>query len=397
MKTTGCGVGNFPLASLLGALLLGLLPFSARAGMLLFHEQGEPGSRALFFTQFHSIVDRTPMDAILGPVSIYEIEVIAVYEDVSRPDWAAMKLQFECPAAPAPQWPGRRRKSSGRDAAALPAPQRWRMAERGYQFTRDAEQAGLPPTQWQVVSDPAYRKAGMFACNSILVQNALNAAGGARAVDGPVLNAALAPLGVGEIVPVNAVGNVVGLSGYAWSQVWKSQRPAGKGDRVLSAGEIARNRQELDRLGREMEQLEAQAQAYAQPILEAAQDEQAFHEIARKVQGGRQMNELESSMLMVWLGKPEAQVVTRFPARPQVTEAGGLRFISYSDQADTRSAVVSMASGRVVSQSGAYMSCDITVVTAPDRKQAWRVADIRVNANGPAGGMCRSMLNTPED
>ena len=78
-------------------------------------------------------------------------------------------------------------------------------------------------------------------------------------------------------------------------------------------------------------------------------------------------------------------------------EASGMRFISYSDQADTRSAVVSAASGRVLSQAGAYTSCDVSFVTVPDKAGVWRVADIRIRSEGPAGGMCRSLLNTPED
>ena len=97
------------------------------------------------------------------------------------------------------------------------------------------------------------------------------------------------------------------------------------------------------------------------------------------------------------LGGNEALALARLGANPQVTEASGMRFISYSDQADTRSAVVSAASGRVLSQSGAYTSCDVSFLTVPDKTQAWRVADIRIRSEGPAGGMCRSLLNTPED
>ena len=179
--------------------------------------------------------------------------------------------------------------------------------------------------------------------------------------------------------------------------MWKAQKPLGKRDRKLSPAEIEQNMAELARIAEQMDKLDAQAQAFAKPIIEADQAEQDFLEIARNVRAGRPVSELESTMLMVWLAKPEALVVARLGANPKVAEAGGLRFITYSDEADTRSAVVSAASGRVLSESGAYMSCDITFVIARDRKQASRVADIRIRSDGPAGDMCRSLLNTPQD
>ncbi len=378
-------------------LSLILMPGSACANMVMFHGSGELGERELFFTSFSTIMDRTPMDAIFGPMSVHEIEVIGVYEKTSKPDWAEMKLQFECPVEQMQQWPGRRRRSAEQAPKKLPAPLRWRMAERSYQFTRDADQVPLPQTQWQSISDPAIFKAGMFACNNIMVRSAISSAGGSSSVDNAKLNAALAPLGIGDVAWVNGVGNVLSLASFTWSHLWKAQRPRGKRDRQLSSAEIARNQEELARIAREMDRLDAQAQAFAKPIIEADQAEQAFLATVQRVRAGRQVTELESSLLAVWLAKPEELVVARLGTAPRVSEAGGLRFISYDDQADTRTAVVSAASGRVLSQSGAYSACEVTFVAAQDAKNAWRVADIRIQSTGPAGDMCRSLLNTPHD
>ena len=387
MRTEGRGT-----ARALAAMALVALPGVASANMLMLHAQGNPGDRELFFTNL-MMADRTPMEAMLGTTSIREIEVFGLYENVAKPDWSVLKLQFECPVDPIPS-SAKSRRATG---PAVAAPLRWRMAERSYQFTRDADNVPLPATPWQSVSNPAYRKAGMLACNELLTQSAMQAAGGWQAMDPARLNAGLAPLGIGEVISVAQATSIVNVGSFVWRDIWKAQKPAGARDRRLSEAEIASNRRELEAVAAKMETLDAQAQAFAQPIIDADRAEQAFLAMAKKVQAGRKVTELEGSMLMVWLGKPEALALARLGANPQVTEASGMRFISYSDQADTRSAVVSAASGRVLSQAGAYTSCDVSFVTVPDKAGVWRVADIRIRSEGPAGGMCRSLLNTPED
>ncbi|TQM06541.1 hypothetical protein FB548_2913 [Pseudoxanthomonas sp. 3HH-4] len=391
VETTRMRTGVLRTACALAAMALAALPGMASANMLMLHAQGDPGDRELFFTNL-MMADRTPMDAMLGSTSIREIEVFGLYENAGKPDWTVLKLQFECPADPLPS--AKPRRATG---LAVAAPLRWRMGERSYQFTRDADNVPLPPTPWQSLSNPAYRKAGVLACNELLARSALHAAGGWEAMDPVKLNAGLAPLGIGEVISVAQATSIVTVGSFVWRDIWKAQKPAGARDRRLSDAEMAKNRRELAAVGAKMETLDAQAQAFAQPILDADRAEQEFLAIARKVQAGRKVTELEGSMLMVWLGKPEALALARLGANPQVTEASGMRFISYSDQADTRSAVVSAASGRVLSQSGAYTSCDVSFVTVPDKTQAWRVADIRIRSEGPAGGMCRALLNTPEN
>jgi hypothetical protein len=383
--------GRRRAARALVAMAFAALPGTGWANMLMLHAQGDPGDRELYFTQL-MMADRTPMDAMLGPTSIREIEVFGLYENAGKPDWSVLKLQFECPADSAPS--AMPRRATG---PAVAAPQRWRMGERSYQFTRDADNVPLPATPWQSLSNPAYRKAGMLACNELLTRSALHAAGGWDAMDPARLNAGLAPLGIGEVISVAQATSIVTVGSFVWRDIWKAQKPGGARDRRLTEAEIANNRSELAAVGAKMETLDAEAQAFAQPIIEADRTEQEFLAIARKVQAGRKVTELEGSMLMVWLGKPEALALARLGANPQVTEASGMRFISYSDEVDTRSAVVSAASGRVLSQSGAYTSCDVSFVTVPDKTQAWRVADIRIRSEGPAGGMCRSLLNTPEN
>lgn len=375
------------------ALALGIAAVApAHAGALLFHTEGQPGARKVFFANTSSFVDRTPMDAILGEVVVMEVEVIAVNEAASEPDWTAVKLQFECPAPPLPQM--------GRRAKAPPAPpsaQRARIAERGYGMSRAARELTVPATGWGPVTLPVMQRAGKLACNEVRVKQAEAAASQGATFDNRAFNAALAPLGLGTVTWVMDSTNVLELRDLAWMGVWKTPRPKGAGDRVLSDAELARSRAALEQVGQEMQRLDAEAQSFAQPRLQQMRTEDAFRTRAAGIRGKGPVNELEQAMLNVWVFVPEARVTERIRGTPRVSEAGGLRFFTYSDAADTRSTTVEVGSGRVVQQNGAFTACDVTFVTMPDDTGQWRVADVRVDSDGPAGGMCRDLLNTPQD
>ena len=378
---------------MLCALAIASLPVAAQAGTLMFHTEGAPGARKVFFAGTSTIADRTPMDAILGDMTVMEIEVIAVYEGANEPDWTAVKLQFECPLPPPPRMGGRR----GPSAPAVSTPRRARIAERGYGMGRAANELAVPATPWGPVALPVMQRAGTLACNEVPLKQAEAAASRGDAFDNRAFNAAIAPLGLGTVTWVMDTTNVLKLRDLAWMGVWKTPRPKGQGDRVLSDAELARSRAALAQVEQEMQRLEADAQAFAQPRLQQMRTEDAFRTKAASLRGKGPVNELELAMLNVWVFKPEARVVERLRGTPRVSEAGGLRFFTYSDAADTRSATVEVGSGRVVQQHGAFTACDVTFVTMPDDTGAWRVADVRVESDGPAGGMCRELLNTPED
>lgn len=375
------------------ALALGVcVAAPAHAAAVLFHAEGDAGARKVFFANTSSFADRTPMDAILGDVSVVEIEVIGVNEAASEPDWTAVKLQFECPVPPPPQM-GRRAKAS----PPPPAARRVRVAERGYGMSRAARELSVPATGWGPVTLPVMQRAGMLACNEVRVKQAEATASQGPTFDNRAFNTAIAPLGLGTVTWVMETTNVLKLRDLAWMGVWKTPRPKGPGDRVLSDAELARSRAALEQVGKEMQRLDAEAQAFAQPRLQQMRTEDAFRTRAAAIRGKGPVNELEQAMLNAWVFVPEARVTERIRGTPRVSEAGGLRYFTYSDAADTRSATVEVGSGRVVQQNGAFTACDVTFVTMPDDAGAWRVADVRVEADGPAGGMCRDLLNTPVD
>ena len=264
-------------------------------------------------------------------------------------------------------------------------------------MSRAAKDLAVPATAWGPVAPPVMQRAGTLACNEVRLKQAEAAASQGGAFDNRAFNAAIAPLGLGTVTWVMDTTNVLKLRDLAWMGVWKTPRPKGQGDRVLSDAELARSRAALAQVEQEMQRLEAEAQAFAQPRLQQMRTEEAFRTKAASIRGKGPVNELELAMLNVWVFKPEARVVERLRGTPQVRETGGLRFFTYSDAADTRSATVEVGSGRVVSQHGAFTACNVTFVTMPDDTGAWRVADVRVESDGPAGGMCRELLNTPED
>ena len=152
------------LPQLVGLCLLASLSNTAMAGWVLFHQQGQPGQREAYFAEITRTTERTEVDQMLGSgngaqarTSVWEMPVMVVHESANAPEWTELKLQFECPVEPVPSSPKARRATG----PAVAAPLRWRMGERSYQFTRDADNVPLPPTPWQSVSNPAYRKAGM--------------------------------------------------------------------------------------------------------------------------------------------------------------------------------------------------------------------------------------------
>ena len=71
---------------------------------------------------------------------------------------------------------------------------------------------------------------------------------------------------------------------------------------------------------------------------------------------------------------------------------------NFQSSFDNRSALVSAASGRVLSTQGSSGSCRISFVTALDRKKIRRIADSRIDSQGEVGGgVCRDLWRLPDN
>jgi hypothetical protein len=191
---------------------------------------------------------------------------------------------------------------------------------------------------------------------------------------------------------------VIDLLNLSWNVLWKGSKradPSGLWVKKLSPEEKARYDLQYAAIEKQMKKQVEAAQNFGQPIIEQHQAELEFLEIVRKVRGDRQIGQEERTLLSVWQGRPEEQVGASMGS-PQISEVGGLRFLNYQSSFDNRSALVSAASGRVLSTQGASGSCRISFITAMDQKKNWRVADIRIDSQGEVGGgVCRDLWRTP--
>lgn len=416
----------FSLKFLCSMTLLMAFANSASAGWVLFHQQGKTGQREAWYAEITRVSDRTEVESMLGKsgeimakTSIKELPVIVIYESISAPEWNELKIQFEClnkyrvltyseaqQAAKIAKQEGKPYSSSvivdgWNDPQKWKNPVNMRVAARSYTVPRvDLSNRPISQTQWALDGSAAMIKAQKFACQNEDVRNTLRDSTANGQFNTEIFNSGLQKIGLQEAIHPLESTTVIDLLNLSWDVLWKGSKradPSGLWVKKLSPEEKARNEVQYAAIQKQMQKQVAAAQGFAQPIIEQHQEEQDFLETVRKVRGNRQVTQAESTLLSVWQGKPEEQVGASMGA-PQVIETGELRFLNYQSSFDNRSALVSAASGRVLSTQGASGSCRISFITALDRKKTWRVADIRIDSQGEVGGgVCRDLWRTPEN
>ncbi|WP_363798952.1 hypothetical protein ABU614_02965 [Lysobacter firmicutimachus] len=383
----------------LGVAALGLFAVSAQAGVVLLHSEGAVGQRRAYFADLGRIQDRTPMEQILAPVAIRQIDVYTVFESAAEADWSVVPLQFEC-AQPPPQYPGRRKRAP---AAAEPPPRAdsvgLQVGEGGYRMSREGQRLGIAAAAWRPANEAVASRAQALACNEVPVREAENAARGGDGFDQARFDAALEPLGLRSLRWVADTPDFFALREVAWSGLWVgAQRPKSAGDRPLSVAEKAQYQREHAAIAQTMARLAAQAQQYGDPLLRKHRVDQAFAAKAASIRGQRRLDPKEASAIMVWQGQPEQRVLERM-GRAELQQSGELRLLSYSREHDDRSQLVNRASGQVVAEQGAHSRCVVTFVVAPDQDGSPRVADVRieVQSTGIGGGdLCQGSIQVPE-
>ena len=404
-------------------LLLTLMS-NADANWVLFHQQGKVGQREAWYAQITRVTDRTEVEDMLGKgndimakTSIKELPIIVVYESVTAPEWDELKLQFEClnkyrvlsyseaeKAAKKARQEGKQYSSSV-IVDGWNDPQRWndpvkmRIAPRSYTVPRvDLSNRPIQQTQWALNSNAAMIKAQKFACQDEDVRLTLQESTANGQWNAEAFNSGLQKIGLQEAVHPLESKTVIDLLNLSWNVLWKGSKradPSGLWVKKLSPEEKARYDLQYAAIEKQMKKQVEAAQNFGQPIIEQHQAELEFLEIVRKVRGDRQVGQEERTLLSVWQGRPEEQVGASMGS-PQISEVGGLRFLNYQSSFDNRSALVSAASGRVLSTQGASGSCRISFITAMDQKKNWRVADIRIDSQGEVGGgVCRDLWRTP--
>jgi hypothetical protein len=363
------------------------------AADVFFHMQGEPGSRQAFFA--NTLIDnRTPLNMFMGPVEIRQMDVAVIYENAQQPEWAEMRLQFECiskvdfgKGVPKP--------------AAWTDPVKMRVGEGGTILRRsDLKIEYTPAGTWQTASSPVLLKAHKLACNTDEVNAAVRAAATGKVLDSALFNTKLRQIGFTEDVTLMN-GSAPEFLELAWTRLWAGSKrpdPSGKWAKQATPEEKAAAMAKVAEAQTQLAELTQKTKQAYEPKIQAAEIKFDFDKVAAALRDGRQLNRTESQMLMVWQGKLEDEVAATL-GRPSLTTTGKLRFLSYGKDYDTRAAY-DYKGGTYVTH-GVYWSCDVQFVTTPDRQGAFRVADVRIradsNMNLAAKDACDGLLHVPRN
>ena len=379
---------------MLGAALMAASPAMAVDKMVI-DIQGISPNRVIVYLNDHS-TDKTSVGAdTLGPVSIREIKLTMVYEAPGQPYWNETALQFKCPnSSYGTKLP---RKGQADAAWVLPDTEsvEFRMESGHRRLKTSPEIEPLAGSGWQTASNYLMKQVYRVACNDRAISEAKQAAiiPGDR-LDPQKLRASMRMLGLdtAEFLPAEGLSMNM-LASYTWEHFWKDvPKPTLNNGRRLTPQEAAALEKQLED---QIAMLEKQRDAVG-AHLKKMDDENHFVGEAAKLRGGRKVSGTEQSLISVWLGKNEGDVVAAMGA-PAVSETGGLRFLTYFKEYDDRYALVRQ-SGEVVSTQGLYESCRAQFVLKPDNG-TMRVADVIVDEqrSGPGRAyVCSEILNAPQ-
>jgi len=366
----------------------------AFAQTALFHMQGETGDRELYFVDFRVVSDRTPMNMIFGALSVKELDVTAVYESASKPEYVVMHLQFECVNKYAfaekniPKQPG------------FNDPVTMRMGENSYMLRRsDLKSQAVPSSDWKKTSSPMLLKAAKIACNDDVMHSAVKAALNKKTKQFELekFNKKINKIGLPSDFYIVSYSTPPEFLDFAWQVAWwpkKRPDPTGKWSSYPTKKEWAEYQ-------KKMAELESSIQSAAQTMKEDLEaniaDMQAefdFKDEAAKIQGKRKLNRFEVNLIQVWLGKTEADVVKKM-GNPVINNAGNMRFLDYANEFSNKSVVVDMKSGAAWEE-GIYSRCNFQFIFIADKSSIWRVADVRVWASGDTSFTCSGFAEVPD-
>lgn len=382
---------------MLGTALMAASPALAVDKMVV-DIQGISPKRVIVYLDDHS-TEKTAVGAdLLGPTSIREIKLTMVYEAPDQPYWTETRLQFKCPN---PGY-GRKlpRKGKADEAWVLPDTDsvEFRMEGGHKRMKTSPEIETLTGSGWQTASNYLMQQVYRVACNDIAISQAKQAAiiPGDK-LDPVKLRASMRALGLdtAEFLPAEGLSMNM-LASYTWEHFWKdAPKPALNNGRKLTPQEAAALEKQLED---QIAMLEKQRDVVG-ARLQKMDAENRFIGEAAKLRSGRKVSSTEQSLISVWLGKNEGDVVAAMGA-PNVSEAGVLRFLTYFREYDGRYALV-RPGGEVVSTQGLYESCRAQFVLKPDGAGgAMRVADVVVDEqrSGPGRAyVCSEVLNAPRN
>lgn len=376
------------------AVLLSVMPATALAQSALVHLQGEPGRREAYFANFAIVSDRTPVEQLLGPLVVRELETVIVYESADKPEFSALRLQFECVVKHA--YDGKTIPPQ----PAFDAPVRVRSGEGGWSLRRqDLRTEPLPAGEWRSAASPVLLKLHKMACNDEVLRGAMVKAA-RQNNDLAVFRREVRRIGLPEDLQLVGQQMATEYLDFSWWVLWAGATrpdPSGKWSTRPSAQQLREAQAQMEQIQGQVRALAAQMQPGLEAKTELLRAELDFPQAAARVRGDRKMSRNERLMLSAWEGKTETDIGAALGA-PLVSSAGELRFLSYGKEFDNR-VVVGNSKGAAW-QEGVFEQCNLQfVLWAPGPRQPMRVVDVRIWTQSTQLGQlmyaCSGLLEAP--
>lgn len=359
----------------------------------LVHVQGEPGKREAYYANFAVVLDRTPADRLLGPTSVRQLDTVIVYEGADKPEFGALRLQFECVV----KYP-----FDGKTIPKQPAfdaPVTVRVGEGSWKLRReDLKSEPLPAGEWRSSSSPVLLKLHKIACHEDVMRGAMVKAA-RKNNDMAVFRDEIRKIGLPEDLQLVGQQTAPEYLDFSWWVLWSGAKrpdPSGKWSRRPTKQELEEARAQMAQIQRQVDQLAGQVQPKLEQNIQRMDAQFAVQKAAAEIRGGRSMSRNERLMLSAWEGKTDTEVGAAMGA-PLVSAAGKLRFLSYGKEFDNR-VVVGNNKGAVWEE-GLYENCNVQFVMHPDDRNVLRVADVRIWTNSNQIGQvmfaCTGLLEAP--
>lgn len=401
-------------AVVLGGLALSVAaPASAGTYILLDRQGSTPDRVAIYAETFVS--DQSPIDLSLpqfdkdggsyqAKPTVKEIEIGLVYEAENQPYWTKMRVQFRCPGRTVyidrPKKKGKKAAAPTPPPLAMPSSVSFRLNS-GMTRRKDSFQiTQLSPSGWQTTGGLTMRRAYLLACNDeavkkIAEQTAYDADGNFSPA---LFDNQMAVLGLDGTVQFPGFLFMHDVAEMTWAKLWSDVKtPPINNGRDLTPEEIAAADKEMQTRVASMQAQIARDKAATMASLQQQDAEFKFRDEIARVRGNRRTSKTETAMILAWQGKDERDVVIAMGA-PNVSEAGGVRFLSYGQDYDSRYVVQRVVTGATWTE-GVYKSCNIQFVLIPDAQAQYRVADVVVSAfrsgDGWAPDLCSEMTEAP--
>jgi len=372
----------------------GLIPSNGMAQSVLVHVQGEEGSREAYFANFAVVMDRTAADKLLGPIAVRQLDTTVVYESAGKPEFSALRLQFECVVKYA--YDG---KSIPKQPA-FDAPVRVRVGEGSWKLRReDLKNEGLPAGDWRSSASPVLLKLHKVACHEDVMRGAMVKAA-KNNNDMKLFRSEVAKVGLPEDLQLVSQQTAPEYLDFAWWVLWSGARrpdPSGKWSRRPTAKELEDAKAQMVQIQQQVDHLAGLVKPKLEQNIRQMDAQFAMQKAAADIRGGRSMSRNERLMLTAWEGKTDTEVGATMGA-PLVSAAGRLRFLSYGREFDNR--VVVANNKGAAWEEGLYENCNVQFVMHPDDRNVLRVADVRIwtNSNQGWGGVtfaCTGLLEAP--